>query len=263
MTSAATLSDVDVAVLAATAGAQTAMSFFGRTVERYAKGDNDFTTAADIAAERAARDVLAKMTPGDAVTGEELSSTGNGRRNWLIDPICGTFNFASGVPLFAVNVALEIDDMTSAAAVAEPSSGIIYASDGLTTRRQHNGTSELAHPSADSLLVDINVAYDYPASANAIRLLSDATFGQRFAPRLFATTLALAWVAAGKASAYLCGGDPHGSVHFAAGVMLCQASGAIVTDLDGEPLRVGKAGFIAASDSETQAAILRRLHEVS
>jgi hypothetical protein len=45
----------------------------------------------------------------------------------------------------------------------------------------------------------------------------------------------LAWVAAGRRAAYVTEGDLRDSVHFAAGIALCQAAGCIVAGLHGPP----------------------------
>ena len=56
-------------------------------------------------------------------------------------------------------------------------------------------------------------------------LLAHPGFIQRFRPRVVSTTLALAWVAAGKRAGYVTdGGDLTESVHFAAGIALCKAA---------------------------------------
>lgn len=47
-------------------------------------------------------------------------------RQWLVDPLCGTLNYAVGTMLVAVNVALR----DGAAAVADPFSGEVFFTDG-------------------------------------------------------------------------------------------------------------------------------------
>jgi myo-inositol-1(or 4)-monophosphatase len=51
------------------------------------------------------------------------------------------------------------------------------------------------------------------------------------------------------------------SVHFSAGIALCEAAGCIVTDLRGRDWRTGTAGLIAAADPETHAALQAILQE--
>lgn len=89
-----------------------------------------------------------------------------------------------------------------------------------------------------------------------MRLLADAGFVERFRPRVVSTSLALAWVAAGRRAAYVTDGDMRDSVHFAAGIGLCRAAGCVVTDIQGQPLHSGAGGLIVAADQETHAALL-------
>ncbi|MEU6848984.1 inositol monophosphatase family protein [Actinacidiphila alni] len=244
-------SDAEVAVAAARAGADIVRELYGGRLERVDKGGGDFATAADLAAERAILDVLRSARPGDAVLGEEGGRRGaaDADRLWLVDPLCGTLNYAVGTMLVAVNVALR----DGAAAVADPFSGEVFHTDGVAARVRAGGADTPLVPSAASALVDINLDPPLPAA----RLLTDPAFGTRFRARVGSTTLALAWVAAGKRAAYVTdGGDLTASLHFAAGVALCRAAGCTLTDLTGAPLGPAARGLIAAADPGTHAQLL-------
>lgn len=249
---------------AASAGAAVARARYNTGSRRTADRGLDFTTEADVEAERAIRDVLAQLRPGDAVVGEELGSSGDGRRRWLVDPICGTLNFAAGVPLFAVNVALDVDGVTTAAAVADPA-GDVFWTDGAAawhraeTTAPDAGVDRRLDPTSSSRLVTVNLESGYPDDSGT-RLLSDEVFRARFSPRFLSTTLALAWVATGQQAGYITGGDLRGSVHWTAGIALCRAAGTVVTNLAGAELHTGDHGLVAAADAETHAFLLDRLH---
>lgn len=75
-----------------------------------------------------------------------------------------------------------------------------------------------------------------------VRMLTSPAFTRQFGPRVLSTTLALAWVAAGRRAAYVAEGDLRDSVHFAAGIALCQAAGCIVTDCTANPSIQEQAG---------------------
>ncbi|MER7133186.1 inositol monophosphatase family protein [Streptosporangium saharense] len=70
--------------------------------------------------------VLRAARPDDAVLGEEGGQRGaaDAARQWLVDPLCGTLNYAVGGMLVAVNVALR----GGAAAVADPFGGDLSGS---------------------------------------------------------------------------------------------------------------------------------------
>jgi histidinol-phosphatase len=71
------------------------------------KADGSPVTAADRAAEQAARDWVRRYFPDDGILGEEFGEERPGaRRRWVVDPIDGTKSFVRGVPLWGSLVAL-------------------------------------------------------------------------------------------------------------------------------------------------------------
>jgi fructose-1,6-bisphosphatase/inositol monophosphatase family enzyme len=88
-------------------------------------------TVADRAAETALTPALSAMLPGSVVVGEEavaadpsvLKRLEGDAPVWLIDPVDGTINFASGIPLFGVIVSLVRKGEVVAAWVADPLRG--------------------------------------------------------------------------------------------------------------------------------------------
>lgn len=250
------IKDTELAVVAARAGAAVVREMFGTALGRVDKGGGDFATAADLAAEKAIVEVLRDARPDDAVTGEEGGHTGaaGASRRWLVDPLCGTLNYAVRNMLVGVNVALRAGQDVTAAATADPFADEVFWTDG--TRAYLNDT--VLVPSAESRLVDVNLDPPFP-NAPAFRaalLLADPAFGARFRPRVVSTTLAVAWVAAGRRAAYVTDGRLRDSVHFAAGIALCQAAGCVVTGLHGQPPHTGVEGLVVAADEDTHSALL-------
>ncbi|MFI8997776.1 inositol monophosphatase family protein [Streptomyces sp. NPDC053542] len=284
----ASLDDAEVAIAAARAGADVVRTLYGRRLTRIDKGAGDFATAADVDAEKAILGVLRAARPDDAVLGEEGGQQGatEATRQWLVDPLCGTLNYAVGNMLVAVNVALR----DGAAAVADPFSGEVFCTDGTTAWVRNDGATAWVRndgettgvrndgatawvrndgadtrltPTPATRLVDVNLDPPFPSAPafRAVDLLAHPGFGARFRPRVVSTTLALAWVAAGKRAAYVTdGGDLSGSVHFAAGIALCRAAGCVVTGIDGTPIgNAGARGLVAAADAETHQSLMSLL----
>lgn len=91
-------------------------------------GPLDFVTVADRAAERRIAERLAERFPGALVVGEEscaedpalLDRLASAERAIVVDPIDGTFNFASGLPLFGVMAAVVVDGRTVAGVIHDP-----------------------------------------------------------------------------------------------------------------------------------------------
>ena len=249
--------DQEVAVAAAQAGAAMVRARFGGALARFDKGGGDFATEADIEAEKAILDVLTAARPGDAVLGEETGRTGtdDASRVWLVDPLCGTLNYATGAMTVAVNVALRTGDRVTAAAVTDPfGEETVWIGPGARTYR--NG--QIVRPAAVPALVDVNLdpVAGGPLPTTTARLIGDPGFLARFGPRVLSTTLPLTWVAAGRRAAYVTEGDLRDSVHFTAPIALCQAAGCVVTGIDGQPLHTGRGGLVAAADEATHRALL-------
>ena len=180
----------------------------------------------------------------------------NGRR-WLVDPLCGTLNYAARTPLVAVNVALCVDGAMPAAASVDPIAEELFWADGSQAWVRRGGADEVLAPSPQSRLVDVNC--DGSGDFIGPQLVADPDFRSTFGPRVVSSTLALAWVAAGRRAGYVSDGALHGSVHFAAGIALCQAAGCIVTDLAGNTVHSGP-GLIAAGDATTHELLLALVH---
>ncbi|WP_449063462.1 inositol monophosphatase family protein [Planomonospora algeriensis] len=261
------ITDEELALTAAQAGAAVVQAMYGAPLTRLEKSAGDFATAADIEAEKATLDVIRTARPDDAVTAEESGSTGpdGAERRWLIDPLCGTLNYAARSMLVAVNVALRVGSDTTVAACADPFTGEVFWTDGIHAYVRRSGVDERLAPSSGSRLVDVNLDPPFPngPAFQAARLLTDPEFTERFHPRVVSTTLAVAWVAAGRRAAYVTDGRLRDSVHFAAGIALCRAAGCVVTGIDGQPLHTGAGGLVVAADRETHTALLELIRDQS
>jgi myo-inositol-1(or 4)-monophosphatase len=94
------------------------------------KDDGDLVTATDVAVEDAVRNLIGE-TLGLPVVGEERGGEAPPDRAsyWLVDPICGTRNFAAGIPLFCVNVALVEGSEITVAVVGDASTDAILVAE--------------------------------------------------------------------------------------------------------------------------------------
>src|SRR5262245_755446 len=253
-------SDLDVAIAAAAAGADVICREADRPLTRFEKGPGDFATQADLAAERAIVEIIRSARPYDTIIGEESgrhAGAANGR-TWLVDPLCGTANFAADFRHVAVNVALAERASVDVAAVADPFlDELFWADHGSACLRTAGGDLPL-RPDAGSRIVDVNLDPPFPSNPGRnVRVLPamDA-FIATFRPRVVSTSLALAWVANGRRAAYITDGATSDSEHFAAGAAVCVAAGCIVTDFEGRPWPSGGLGLVAAADRATHDALL-------
>jgi len=100
---------MDFAARPARRAGEVTLEHFGRVAVEF-KADRSEVTAADRASEELVRSTIAERFPEDGVFGEEGTSVaGRSGRRWIVDPIDGTRSFASGVPLYGVLLALEVE----------------------------------------------------------------------------------------------------------------------------------------------------------
>ncbi len=248
--------DMEVALAAAQAGAEVVRAAYGTELTRHAKSDSDFATDADLEAEHAILRVIESARPTDTRIGEESGTTGtSSTRQWLVDPLCGTLNFAAKTPLMAVNVALLDDKSTVACVSADPIANEFFWADDRGAFLRRGGSDEALTPSSQSRLVDINCDGPLDTPFLGPQLLTDPAFRSAFSPRVMSTTLAVAWVAAGRRTGYVSDGLFAENIHYTAGIALCRSAGCVVSDLAGQPLEDGR-GLIIAADDETHQRLV-------
>jgi myo-inositol-1(or 4)-monophosphatase len=222
------------------------------------KAARDLVTATDVAVEDAVRTTLNEAL-GQSVVGEERGGEAvRGSSYWLVDPICGTRNFASGIPLYCVNVALVEDDEITIAVVGDPSTGEIHAAErgrGAWTlrggeRRQLSASDE----SQTVVIEDSHADPDVDRRARAAKSVARTIRAFRWDIRALSTTLALAYVAAGRVSAYVLFWTS--AIHAGAGSLLAAEAGATVSDIDGRPWTIGSDSIVASATPDLHGDLL-------
>jgi fructose-1,6-bisphosphatase/inositol monophosphatase family enzyme len=166
----------------------------GLTVE-HKTSISDVVSAADHAAEQLIVDRLRTERPADGIVGEEGTADAGGGRTWYVDPVDGTYNFLSGLPVWCAAIAL--DEVLGA--VYHPAADELWAGGpGLPTTR--NGAPLEALP--ERRLADVSiVTYLHPTTLpdDALRLpLLRAIQGAATVRMLGSGSVEMAAVAAGR-----------------------------------------------------------------
>ncbi len=122
--SAALQRDLDFALrLADAADAQSLPRFDAADLEISTKADHSHVTDADLATERAIRELITTERPDDGILGEEYGTAGGTARQWIVDPIDGTANFLRGVPLWGTLICLAAEGIPQVGVVSMPALG--------------------------------------------------------------------------------------------------------------------------------------------
>jgi myo-inositol-1(or 4)-monophosphatase len=219
------------------------------------KEGRDIVTGADVQVEDHVRTVLGE-TLDIEVVGEERGGEA-GAEYWLLDPICGTRNYASGIPLWCVNLALVRDGEPVLAVIGDPSTDELLVAakgGGAWALGREGGARRLrADATTDMVVVEDGKPTGSRREA-AAEFFAAVVRANRWDLHALSSTISAAYVAAGRVSAYACFFVT--SVHTAAGVLLASEAGATVSDVDGAPWTLDSDSLLLAADTTLHADLL-------
>ena len=215
------------------------------------KGPGNFVSSADLKAEQVIREELSRARPGYSFLMEESGATEGSDKThrWIVDPLDGTTNFLHGIPLFAINIALERDGEIVAGLTYNPISDEMFLAEKgqgayLNNRRLRvaarrdltqavvaTGIPHLGRPGHEVFLAEIAAIMPHVAGVR----------------RTGSAALDMAFLAAGRFDAYweanLSPWD------LAAGLCLVREAGGYVSDIAGGDKILDTGGIIASNDA--------------
>ena len=232
---------------------------YGRVAARE-KAPSDLVTDADLASQRAIAATLLGAFPDHTLLAEEEGVVPDPAKpwRWIVDPLDGTINFAHGVPLWCVSIALEHRGQLVVGVVYEPLTDRMHAAtlgggaevDGRPVRVS---TAARLGSSLIAAAMPTDFAADAPRQLAYMGRLSSGTHSVR---RTGTTAWNLALVASGAVEvAYGTSINPWDA---AAGVLLVREAGGMVTGLRGEPYDLYGLTLLATNGhahAETVAAL--------
>jgi len=237
----------DICERAARVGGQILRELHGRVIARE-KGPADLVTEADVAAQRAIRDMLLGTFPDHGFLGEEGESVSPGPAGfrWIVDPLDGTTNFCHGIPHYAVSIGLEQHGRLLVGVVYDPIADECYRA-GTGEGAYLNGAP--LHVSSTIELSKAVVAVSFPprverSSPDVLRFLDILTVC-RATRRTGSAALNLCAVAAGRFDAFWSYATNPWDV--AAGVLMVSEAGGVLTGPGGQEFNLEQASFVAAA----------------
>ena len=212
------------------------------------KGEIDLITEADHASEALILNRIRAAYPACAILAEESGASANSSPYvWIADPLDGTTNFAHGLPIFSVTLALVIDGVIEVGATYDPVYAELYtAQRGQGAHLNGERLHVSAAPTLDKALLVTGFPYDRRTNPhNNIKQFTDFSLRAQGVLRLGSAALDLAAVAAGRLDGYWEWRINPWDI--AAGVLLVTEAGGQVTMPDGLPLDLYARKIVASN----------------
>ena len=239
----------NIAVRAARQAGNVIMRSFSRldslTVSE--KQANDYVTEVDRNAEQAIIDTIHRAYPGHAILAEESGTHGKDDFQWIIDPLDGTTNYLHGFPQFAISIALMHRGRLEGAVVYDPLRDEMFTADrgggALLNDRRLRVTDQKGLKGA---LIGTGIPFRDLRHIDAyLGMLKDLTRETAGIRRPGSAALDFAYVAAGRLDGFW---ELGLSVwDFAAGTLLVEEAGGVVSDLGGGSRHLDTGNVIAAN----------------
>ncbi|HSJ08266.1 MAG TPA: 3'(2'),5'-bisphosphate nucleotidase CysQ [Longimicrobiales bacterium] len=244
--------DLALAEAAAREAGAIVMQYFGTDLDVVMKSPGQPLTEADLAANVALHNALAGARPDYGWLSEETRDSTDrlGRRRvWIVDPIDGTRSFIARRPEFTISIGLVVDGAAVVGVVYNPARDELFSAVA-------GGTAHVATGGAVEPLV---VAQRMPdAMVTLLASRSEIARGE-FDPfrdtwhiePAGSTAYKLALVASGNGHAFISRG-PKSEWDICGGVVIVEAAGGVVTDVNGAVPRFNNAspyvhGIVAAN----------------
>lgn len=207
-------------------------------------------TEADHAAEKAIFEVIKRNYPDHYILSEESGAMEqDSPYKWIVDPIDGTVNFAHGVPICCVSIGVEKDGEMILGAVYAPILNELFVAEkgkGATLNGKPIRVSR--EPDVWKACLVTGFPYSYLDMPNGPLDVFDRLI-RKGVPvrRLGSAAIDLCWVAAGRFDGFY--EHKLQAWDSAAGFLMVQEAGGLVTDFKGDPYSPYQPHLVATNGS--------------
>ena len=223
------------------------------------KSKNDFVSEVDRQAEHEIIQTIRKAFPDHAILAEESGEQDGSEFQWVIDPLDGTTNYLRQVPQYAVSIAIKQKGRLEHAVVFDPLKDELYsASRG--SGAQLNGRR--IRVSNTKWLEGALLGTGFPFKNQKYLDVYMHTFREMMVPtagirRAGSAALDLAYVAAGRFDGFW--EFDLNAWDMAAGILLIQEAGGLVSDMQGGH-EIFETGHIIAGNPRVFKAMVKAIY---
>jgi myo-inositol-1(or 4)-monophosphatase len=232
---------LEVAINAATQAGAIIMRFWELNLGTRTKVGHDIVTEVDLAAEQEIIRHIKAQFPDHSFYSEEIvdQKKNNAKASrafrWVIDPLDGTINYASGLPLFSCSLAFQQEERTVLGVIYNPIANELFSSirgrgSYLNKNRLHvSDKSSLGESVLSFMLTSHYNQEQTNETLEYVKKLSMACRGLRL---YVSQAMELAYIAMGKLDGTF--GVKSRGFSAAAGALILREAGGRVTDLGGQ-----------------------------
>jgi myo-inositol-1(or 4)-monophosphatase len=251
---------INIAVRAARNAGNVLLRYYDRldSLTVTTKGQNEFVSEVDRAAEQVIIKTLRDAYPNHAILAEESGRSDGNEFQWVIDPLDGTTNYLHGFPQFSVSIALKHKGVLEHGVIYDPLREELFtASRGSGALLNDRRLRVSSCKGLTGALIGTGFPYRDQSHLDAymgmFRDLIKDTAGLR---RPGSAALDLAYVAAGRLDGFWELGLAEWDI--AAGALIIQEAGGAVSDIQGGE-RYLESGNMIAGGIKTHTAILKTI----
>lgn len=244
------------------------MAHLGQPDYQRWKGEHELVTGGILEVQNAILDILHRDTPDFGILAEEGPEDEplplDADHLWIVDPICGSLNYAQGIPYFAVCVALRSQGAIRVGVVYDPTRDELFAG-SMSTHATLNGETitvqqiSEGYDAFEKAWVGMDLPRATDRRAQALEIATVMAHQVIALNMLGSPALALCHVAAGRLHAYWALDLKIWDL--AAGAVILTRAGGTLTDELGASWLFSKGGYIA-SNSIIHGWTLRCLQRV-
>ena len=228
---------------------------FGQVRQISYKGRGNIVTEVDREVEEEVFTILRREYPDMGMLGEESSgdpassTVGLGPGSgyvWIVDPLDGTRNYASGIPFFSNVVGLALDGEALLGVNYDPLLGEMFHAERGKGAYLNDEPIDVSERSsiADSIL-GMDLSYNNDGAVNGLNVILSIWPGMQTARIKGSSALGISYAAAGRTDLYFHHQlEPWDQV---AGLVLVEEAGGIITDRTGKRAGLRSDGLIASN----------------
>ncbi len=245
---------LEVAIRSARAGGAVAKARLGDPGYLKWKGHRDVVSEATLQVQEAIVSTILAAFPGAGILAEEGPEDDplplDAEHLWIVDPICGSLNFAQGIPYFAISIALRSQGNIAVGVVYDPCRDELFEAT-MESQTSLNGQKIAVQQISEGMEAwsAAIVGTDWPHSGERreqARLIVGLMVDQISECNLMGSpALGICNVAAGRLHAYW-----HLDLKIwdiAAASLILQRAGGVLTDAEGMSWLFSNGGYIASN----------------